>query len=230
MRGAIVAACAAAGVLAGCSIFEGEGPRAVAKLEAAKGNALWGSVSFAEQGEHVVVRADVRNLRPGGEFGFHLHEKGDCSAPDFMSAGGHFNPGGKPHAHFGSPERHAGDLRNLRADAEGNATYTFSARIKTSGLSNGLTVYLIQRNASGAGIQTGLQSTTGTSNWTTKNLAITTRPDTVEGYLKVYIASGYGTAWLDDIQLTGVFGTNVPLAFGGSVIFGCSVASISGVG
>jgi Cu-Zn family superoxide dismutase len=131
MRGAIVAACAAAGVLAGCSIFEGEGPRAVAKLEPAKGNPLWGSVSFAEQGDHVVVRADIRNLRPGGEFGFHLHEKGDCSAPDFMSAGGHFNPGAKPHAHFGSPERHAGDLRNLKADAEGNATYVFETKLVT---------------------------------------------------------------------------------------------------
>ncbi len=99
----------------------------------------------------------------------------------------------------------------------GNTTYTFSASMKTSGLSNGLTVYLIERNASGVGIQTGLQSSSGTTSWKTYNKAITTRPDTVEGYLKVYISSGYGTAWLDDIQLTGVFGGNVPVAFGGTV-------------
>jgi hypothetical protein len=117
----------------------------------------------------------------------------------------------------GTTKKRSPDLITGVFPLPGNATYTFSARIKTSGLSNGLTVYLIQRNASGAGIQTGLQSQIGTSGWTTKNLAITTRPDTVEGYLKIYISSGYGTAWLDDIQLTGVFGTNVPLAFGGSV-------------
>ena len=70
-------------------------------------------------------------LRGGGEFGFHVHEKGDCSSADFMSAGGHFNPGGKPHAHYGKPERHAGDLQNLRADSEGNATYVFETNLLT---------------------------------------------------------------------------------------------------
>jgi Cu-Zn family superoxide dismutase len=131
-RVASVAALAALAALAsGCSTFEPQGPRAVAKLEAAKGNMLWGSVSFVESGGAVLVRADVRNLRPGGEFGFHVHEKGDCSSADFMSAGGHFNPGGKPHAHFGKPERHAGDLVNLKADAEGNATYAFETKLLT---------------------------------------------------------------------------------------------------
>ena len=129
-RVASVAALAALAALAsGCSTFEPQGPRAVAKLEAAKGNMLWGSVSFVESGGAVLVRADVRNLRPGGEFGFHVHEKGDCSSADFMSAGGHFNPGGKPHSHFGKAERHAGDLPNLKADAEGNATYAFESKL-----------------------------------------------------------------------------------------------------
>jgi Cu-Zn family superoxide dismutase len=117
--------------LIGCSAFEGEGARAVAKLEAAPGQKIWGSVSFTEAGDAVRVRADVRELRPSGEFGFHVHEKGDCSAPDFMSSGGHFNPTGKPHAHYGKPERHAGDLRNLKADAEGNATYVFETTLLT---------------------------------------------------------------------------------------------------
>ena len=62
-----------------------------------------------------------------------MHEKGDCSAPDFTSAGGHFNPGGKPHAHQRQAERHAGDLENLRADAEGNATYAFETKLLTVG-------------------------------------------------------------------------------------------------
>ena len=125
-------AMAAVAVLAGgCSAFEPQGPRAVAKLEAAKDNPLWGSVSFVESGGGVLVRADVRGLRSGGEFGFHVHEKGDCSAADFTSAGGHFNPAGQPHAHHNKPERHAGDLANLKADAEGNATYAFETKLLT---------------------------------------------------------------------------------------------------
>ena len=117
--------------VAGCSVFEPQGPRAVAKLEATKGNSVWGSVSFVESGSVVLVRADVRSLRPGGEFGFHVHEKGDCSSGDGMSAGGHFNPAGKAHAHFKNTERHAGDLPSLRADAEGNATYAFETTLLT---------------------------------------------------------------------------------------------------
>ena len=132
-RSTVVAAAVMASVLgiAGCSIFEEQGPRAVAKLEATKGNTVWGSVSFVESGSVVVVRADVRSLRAGAEFGFHVHEKGDCSSGDGMSAGGHFNPGGKPHAHFKVAERHAGDLPNLRSDADGNATYAAETTLLT---------------------------------------------------------------------------------------------------
>jgi Cu-Zn family superoxide dismutase len=54
--------------------------------------------------------------------GFHVHEKGDCSAPDGMSAGGHFNPTGKPHGNPASTDHHAGDMPALVADAAGNAT------------------------------------------------------------------------------------------------------------
>ena len=134
MRQAVMVALAVAAVTAatgGCTSLTSEGPRAVAKLEAAKGNPAWGSVSFVEAEGVVVVRADVRGLRPSAEYGFHVHEKGDCSAPDFTSAGGHFNPGGKPHGKVGAPERHAGDLRNLRSDAEGNATYAFETPLLT---------------------------------------------------------------------------------------------------
>jgi len=131
MKRVAMVALAAAVMATGCSTFDSQGPRAGAKLEAAAGQQIWGSVSFVETGGVVEVRADVRNLPPGGEFGFHVHEKGDCSSPDFMSAGGHFNPGGKPHAHFGKPERHAGDMPNLRADGEGNATYAFETPLLT---------------------------------------------------------------------------------------------------
>ena len=131
MKRVAMAAVAAAVLATGCGTFDAQGPRAVAKLEAAKGSEVWGSVSFVETKNGVVVRADVRGLRANGEFGFHVHEKGDCSSADFMSAGGHFNPGGKPHAHHGKPERHAGDLQNLKANSEGNATYVFETTLLT---------------------------------------------------------------------------------------------------
>ena len=54
-----------------------------------------------------------------------MHEKGDCSAPDGTSAGGHFNPGGKPHAARDAAARHAGDLGNLKADPYGLARVDF---------------------------------------------------------------------------------------------------------
>ncbi|MGH8680746.1 MAG: superoxide dismutase family protein, partial [Burkholderiales bacterium] len=55
------------------------------------------------------------------EHGLHIHEVGDCSSGDGMSAKGHFNPFGKPHGHPGSGERHAGDLPSLKANKAGRA-------------------------------------------------------------------------------------------------------------
>jgi len=130
-RVAMAAAVATLVLAGGCETFERQGPRADAVLEAPKGSMLWGSVSFVEVDRGLLIRADVRGLPPGGVFGFHVHEKGDCSSADFTSAGGHFNPGGKPHAHPTRPERHAGDLPNLTADAEGNAVYVFETKLLT---------------------------------------------------------------------------------------------------
>src|SRR5512135_3551186 len=131
MKRAMLLAAAAAVLASGCSTMQIEGPRAVASLEAAPGYRVWGTVSFVEVEGKVLVRADVRNLPSGGEFGFHVHEKGDCTAADFTSAGGHFNPGGKPHSHFDKPERHAGDMPNLKASSEGDAVYSFETTLLT---------------------------------------------------------------------------------------------------
>lgn len=97
------------------------GPMAAAKLEATRGNATTGMVMFHQMGDQVMMHARLEGLKPGQEHGFHVHEKGDCSSGDGMSAGGHFNPAGKPHGAHDSPERHAGDLPSLKADAQGRA-------------------------------------------------------------------------------------------------------------
>ncbi|MDO5624786.1 MAG: superoxide dismutase family protein, partial [Pseudomonadota bacterium] len=59
---------------------------------------------------------------------FHVHEKGDCSSPDFNSAGGHFNPTGQPHGAHGAGQHHLGDMPELMADANGNATIAFNSQ------------------------------------------------------------------------------------------------------
>ena len=137
----LIATAAAALALGGCAGMMGrgghghhggmhdmhKGPMAMAKLEATRGNAVSGMVMFHEHGDHVMVHAKVSGLKPNGEHGFHVHEKGDCSSGDGMSTGGHFNPGGKSHGHHGVGEHHTGDLPSLKADANGVATFSFES-------------------------------------------------------------------------------------------------------
>lgn len=92
---------------------------AVAEMHPTEGNETSGTVTFVEERGGIRVIADIRDLT-GGKHGFHIHEKGDCSAPDGTSAGGHFNPAGSPHAGPESEIRHVGDLGNLES-TESNA-------------------------------------------------------------------------------------------------------------
>ena len=69
------------------------------------------------------VTGSITGLTAGAQHGFHVHETGDCSAPDASSAGGHFNPHGAAHGdRAGGGEHHAGDMPNLVADASGAAS------------------------------------------------------------------------------------------------------------
>jgi len=95
---------------------------AVALLHPTEGNSVRGTVTFTEVADGIRIVADVEGLDPG-KHGFHIHEFGDCSAPDAASAGGHFNPDGMPHGAPDDMERHVGDLGNLVADEKGKAHY-----------------------------------------------------------------------------------------------------------
>jgi Cu-Zn family superoxide dismutase len=121
-------------LLGACASMETAGPRAEATLDARSGSKVSGTVTFAPAGQKIRVEARVAGLTPG-EHGFHVHEAGDCSAPDASSAKGHFNPAGRPHGHHGGSERHAGDMPNLVADASGNAT--LSAELDMMSLTEG---------------------------------------------------------------------------------------------
>jgi Cu-Zn family superoxide dismutase len=120
-----------AALLAACQSLPSDAPRATANLEPTRGSTVRGTASFVQIGDKVRVTANVAGLKPNGEFGFHIHEASDCSSGDGMSAKGHFNPYGKPHAHAGTPERHAGDLTSLKSDASGNANLTVDLDVIT---------------------------------------------------------------------------------------------------
>ena len=113
-------------VLTACASMS-SGPRAVAQLQSTTGSTATGTVSFVKSGDKVVVKGEVRGLKPNAEHGFHVHEKGDCSSGDGLSAGGHFNPDGKPHGNHADMAHHAGDLPSLKADASGVAKFSFES-------------------------------------------------------------------------------------------------------
>jgi len=130
MKSQLVLLSLGAVLAAGCSMqhMKHMDPTAAfANLEPTKGNSARGTVSFTQDGDEVRVRATISGLKPNAEHGFHVHEKGDCSSGDGMSAGGHFNPMGKAHGAHGSGEQHVGDLPSLKADANGVARLNFES-------------------------------------------------------------------------------------------------------
>lgn len=94
--------------------------KAVAVLAPTKDSTVKGTLTFTRSVSGVAVTGEISGLKPGTH-GFHIHEFGDCSAPDGASAGGHFNPTGQPHAAPSADARHVGDLGNIEAGADGVA-------------------------------------------------------------------------------------------------------------
>jgi Cu-Zn family superoxide dismutase len=123
----------ATALLAACETIPDEPLRATAQLVPTKGSKTFGEATFEQAGDKVRVIVFVQGLKPGQEHGLHIHEVGDCSSGDGMSAKGHFNPYGKPHAHSGTPERHAGDLPSLKAATNGRAKIDVELDIITVG-------------------------------------------------------------------------------------------------
>lgn len=96
---------------------------AVANLNPTKDSTVRGTIYFTRVSDGVRVDGEVTGLTPGPH-GFHIHEKGDCSAPDAMSAGGHYNPTDMPHGDPAAALRHIGDLGNIEANASGVAKFS----------------------------------------------------------------------------------------------------------
>ena len=126
--------------LAACGSMKNEdaNPRttAIVKLSSAAGGTpqpnpqspVQGVLRFSELRGITSVNGTVTGLKPNAPHGFHVHEKGDCSTPDFSSAGGHFNPTNQPHGAHGSGAHHLGDMPQLMADANGTANVSFNSQ------------------------------------------------------------------------------------------------------
>jgi Cu-Zn family superoxide dismutase len=100
---------------------------AVATLQPTAGNTTSGMVAFIQadvENPEIRVVGKVIGIAPGAH-GFHVHEVGNCTAPDASSAGDHFNPAGAQHAGREAEVRHVGDLGNLTAGADGTAEFDF---------------------------------------------------------------------------------------------------------
>lgn len=96
-------------------------PTAQAMLTGASGSTVDGDIKLAKTTDGVLLTGDVYGLDANTQHGFHVHEKGDCSATDASSAGGHFNPDNKMHGDPASGEHHLGDMPNIVSDAMGKA-------------------------------------------------------------------------------------------------------------
>lgn len=94
-------------------------------IEAKSGSKLTGTVTLSQKGKTVTMKIAVAGLPPGLH-AVHVHEHPDCSSPDGKSAGGHWNPMTQPHGQWGHEHHHLGDIGNLKVNADGQGTLTFS--------------------------------------------------------------------------------------------------------
>ncbi len=106
---------------------------ALVALAPTRGSKTSGTLTLMTEPQGVVtISGQVGGLEPGSKHGFHVHEKGDCSAKDGSSAGGHFIPGGaEPHGDPRLDAHHLGDLMNIEADEKGTA----QVRLRLMGVS-----------------------------------------------------------------------------------------------
>lgn len=105
---------------------------AYADLQSRADHTVTGSVNFEQSadGGAVMIAASIEGA-PTGSHGLHIHEIGDCSAEDFTSSGGHFNPAGVPHGGPMDAERHAGDLGNIEIGEDGTGMLELSSDLIT---------------------------------------------------------------------------------------------------
>ncbi|SFG02998.1 superoxide dismutase, Cu-Zn family [Halobacillus alkaliphilus] len=103
-------------MLGGCSSGEERSPLETSIYNSE--NDKIGTATFTERPEGVEVALKVEGVEPGMH-AVHIHEFPKCEAPDFKSAGNHFNPMDKEHGLMNTKGAHTGDMANVEADGSG---------------------------------------------------------------------------------------------------------------
>lgn len=98
--------------------------KATVSMSSKSGSTAAGSIMLKEKDGVVKMKVEMMGLAPG-KHAIHIHEKGDCSADDGTSAGGHWNPKGDDHGKWGQDAYHMGDIGNLVANDKGEVSYEF---------------------------------------------------------------------------------------------------------
>lgn len=100
-----------------------------------------GTATFSPaRGGKVEIKLNLQNL-PVGQHGVHIHQNPKCDAPDFKSAGGHFNPDAKQHGYQNPAGHHNGDLPQNVEIGEGHvgkATFKVDSLSMTPGAANSI--------------------------------------------------------------------------------------------
>ncbi|WP_432719554.1 superoxide dismutase family protein [Jeongeupia wiesaeckerbachi] len=117
----------AVATLSACSLLPQSRQTAQATLLPTSGQTTTGKVSFRQSGDALLLDVTLSGLTPG-QHGFHVHEKGDCSAPDASSAGGHFNPDKHQHGAPDALDHHVGDFGNVVAGADGRVSTSLTVQ------------------------------------------------------------------------------------------------------
>jgi len=91
------------------------------QLKDAQGKVV-GSAILWESVPGIGMEVNLEGLAPG-DHAIHFHQNAKCEAPDFKSAGGHFNPDGKKHGLENPEGHHAGDNANFTVGADGKAHF-----------------------------------------------------------------------------------------------------------
>ena len=125
MKKVVVTVACGALLAAGCAEMQSKEPTATAKLEPRSGSKVQGTLTFTQIGDVVRVTGEISGHTKGPK-GYHIHEKGDCSAADAMSTGGHFNPHKSKHGGPYDPVKHAGDMGNIVFNNAGVAKVNFT--------------------------------------------------------------------------------------------------------
>lgn len=129
---ALIAAVVCAAAPAAPAFAQATGTTAASAVLRDASGAVVGTATFRQAGNGVAISFQGRGL-PAGQHGIHVHETGRCDAPDFATAGGHFNPADRQHGLQNPAGAHAGDLPNLTVGANGNASFNATNTMVTLG-------------------------------------------------------------------------------------------------